>query len=65
VVVGALKVKEHGLPKEQGEYHVVVDYDIYTEKPYNQSTEYFQEGGIVWGHVTHYQPVVKPKPPIY
>jgi hypothetical protein len=62
---GWLSVKEHGLPKEQGEYHVVVDYDMYTEKPYNQSTEYFQAGGIVWGHVTHYQPVVKPKPPIY
>lgn len=67
---GWLSVEEHGLPKEAiGEYFVCVK-----GKPINGSCAWIlstssfcsRDGMFAQGSlISHYQPVVKPKPPIY
>lgn len=61
---GWTKIESDGdLPKESGKYHV-----IYENRLNNIATEYFNLKSNGWDsflRVTHYQPIIKPKPPIY
>lgn len=60
---GWINIKsEEDLPKECGNYHIVVSGIIYVDE-YNSCTKEFSEW---FNHaITHYQPIVKPLPPIY
>lgn len=61
---GWIKIEsKDNLPKESGTYHV-----IYENSFNNIGREHFYLKGVGWDSflkVTHYQPIIKPKPPIY
>lgn len=57
---GWLSVKEHGLPKEDGKYFAYSVEQKILMLAFNESEL------DMWIHrISHYQPVLKPKPPIY
>lgn len=66
---GWLSVKEHGLPKEFEEVFICTTSDGQKDGVFTYSNFYggFRKDAITWPsfRVTHYQPVLKPKPPIY
>jgi len=60
---GWIKIEsEDDLPKESGEYHVFNTEDVFTENFRRLS----DSNRKMWLKLyTHYQPIEKPKPPIY
>lgn len=61
---------EDDLPKYYETYHVFTKTDIYCKEPKNQGIEDFwinDKYKTDWWleHVSHYQPIIKPKPPVY
>lgn len=60
---GWLSVVEHGLPKKW-DYHL--DYHVFDNEGYVSTRTFTVSSEDYWkAHVTHYQPIIKPKPPIY
>lgn len=69
---GWIKIESEGdLPKEDyGQYHVYSENEMYSNEPKNQGIEPFWTNDKSKSHewmdnFTHYQPIVKPQPPIY
>lgn len=56
---GWISLKENGLPNDDSYYFVNIDNHISIKQFNFLQYKYWQEC------VTHYQPIIKPKPPIY
>ena len=60
---GWIKIEsEEDLPKD-GHYWVITKEGILTDSP--KDKDLFQDNSYWLSNFTHYQPIVKPKPPIY
>ena len=58
---GWISIEEHGLPKEDGRYDVILDGGYQTDWMHtaNVTEDYWKE------RVTHYKPIEQPKLPLY